>query len=345
VGYRFDLATEIPIRAQLLQVSSTEHVLVVVVHHIAADGASMVPLARDVATAYAARLAGRAPDWAPLAVQYADYTLWQHDVLGSEDDPDSVLSQQFDYWRAELADAPKHIVLPTDRPRPPQQSFRGDQVALNIDAGLRVRVEALARQSGTTTSMVLQAALMVLLHKLGAGDDLTIGGPIAGRTDDALNDLIGFFVNTWVLRVNTSGNPSFGELLEQVRDKALAAYENQDAPFERLVELLNPSRSTAHHPLFQISFAFQNDLPAIDFPGLGIEVLSAPTHTARFDLAIVLVDLPSPTKDPQPLTGTIEYATDLFDRDTIEKFATSYLHILDIITTDPQQRIDLIEII
>ncbi|WP_373179263.1 condensation domain-containing protein, partial [Mycobacterium marinum] len=230
-------------------------------------------------------------------------------------------------------------------PRPPQQSFRGDQVALNIDAGLRVRVEALARQSGTTTSMVLQAALMVLLHKLGAGDDLTIGGPIAGRTDDALNDLIGFFVNTWVLRVNTSGNPSFGELLEQVRDKALAAYENQDAPFERLVELLNPSRSTAHHPLFQISFAFQNDLPAIDFPGLGIEVLSAPTHTAKFDLFIILVDLPSPTKDPQPLTGTIEYATDLFDRDTIEKFATSYLHILDIITTDPQQRIDLIEII
>ncbi|BBC66399.1 hypothetical protein MMRN_32950 [Mycobacterium marinum] len=345
VGYRFDLATEIPIRAQLLQVSSTEHVLVVVVHHIAADGASMVPLARDVATAYTARLVGRAPDWAPLAVQYADYTLWQHEVLGSEDDPDSVLSQQFDYWRAELADAPKHIVLPTDRPRPPQQSFRGDQVALNIDAGLRTRIEALARQSGTTPSMVLQAALMVLLHKLGAGDDLTIGGPIAGRTDDALNDLIGFFVNTWVLRVNTSGNPSFGELLEQVRDKALAAYENQDAPFERLVELLNPSRSTAHHPLFQISFAFQNDLPAIDFPGLGIEVLSAPTHTAKFDLFINLVDLPSPTKDPQPLAGTIEYATDLFDRGTIEKFATSYLHILDIVTTDPQQRVDLVEII
>ncbi|MDC8975810.1 non-ribosomal peptide synthetase, partial [Mycobacterium marinum] len=347
VGYRFDLATEIPVRAELLRVSSAEHVLVVVVHHIAADGASMVPLARDVATAYAARLVGRAPDWAPLAVQYADYTLWQHEVLGSEGDPDSVLSQQFDYWRAELADAPKHIVLPTDRPRPPQQSFRGDQVALNIDAGLRTRIEALARQSGTTTSMVLQAALMVLLHKLGAGDDLTIGGPIAGRTDDALNDLIGFFVNTWVLRVNTSGNPSFGELLEQVRDKALAAYENQDAPFERLVELLNPSRSTAHHPLFQISFALQNNpLPAIESsPGLGIEILNPPTHTAKFDLFINLVDLPSPTKDPQPLTGTIEYATDLFDRDTIEKFATSYLHILDIITTNPQQRIDLIEII
>ena len=282
VGYRFDLATEIPIRAQLLALSPTEHVLVMVVHHIAADGASLVPLARDVATAYTARLAGRAPDWAPLAVQYADYTLWQQEVLGSEDDPDSVLSQQFAYWRAELADAPKHIVLPLDRPRPPQQSFRGDQVGLSIDAGLRTRIEALARQSGTTTSMVLQAGLMVLLHKLGAGDDLTIGGPIAGRTDDTLNDLIGFFVNTWVLRVNTSGNPCFGELLEQVRDKALAAYENQDAPFERLVELLNPSRSTAHHPLFQVSFALQNNpLPAIESsPELGIEILSR-THPHR----------------------------------------------------------------
>ncbi len=346
VGYRFDLATQIPIRAHLLAVSATEQVLVVVVHHIAADGASLVPLARDVATAYAARLAGQAPGWAPLAVQYADYTLWQHEVLGSEDDPDSVLSQQFDYWRAELDGVPEHIVLPLDRPRPPQQSFRGAQLGLSIDAELRARIEAHARQTGTTPSMVLQAGLMVLLHKLGAGDDLTIGGPIAGRTDDTLSDLIGFFVNTWVLRVDTSGNPCFGELLEQVRAKALAAYENQDAPFERLVELLNPIRSTAHNPLFQVSLALQNNpLPAIEFPGLDIEILPAPTHTARFDLAIDLVDLPSHTKDPQPLTGTIEYATDLFDRDTIEKFATYYLHILDIVTTDPQQRIDLIEII
>ena len=345
-GYRFDLATQIPIRAHLLQVSAAEQVLVVVVHHIAADGASLMPLARDVATAYAARCGGQAPDWAPLAVQYADYTLWQQEILGSEDDPDSVLSQQFGYWRAELAGAPEQIVLPLDRPRPPQQSFNGDVVPLTINPGLRARIEAQARHTGTTTSMLLQAALAVLLRKLGAGDDLTIGGPIAGRTDETLTDLVGFFVNTWVLRVDTSGNPRFGELLEQVRGKALAAYENQDAPFERLVELLNPTRTPAHHPLFQVLFALQNNpLPTVEFPGLGIDVLPAPTHTAKYDLAIDLFDLPSTDGHPQPLAGTIEYATDLFNRDTIEKFAHHYLHVLETVTTNPQQRIDLIEII
>src|SRR5262249_15013728 len=154
-------------------------------------------------------------------------------------------------------------------------------------------------------------------HKLGAGDDLTIGGPIAGRTDTALTGLIGFFVNTWLLRVDTTGNPHFSDLLDQVRNKALAAYDNQDVPFERLVELLNPARSTAHHPLFQVSFALQNNpLPTFELPGLDIEVLPAPTHTAKFDLFINILDLPSSSGRLQPLPGVIEYATDLFDHNT-----------------------------
>nr|WP_224770130.1 non-ribosomal peptide synthetase [Mycobacterium simulans] len=344
--YRFDLATQIPIRADLLRVSETEHVLVLVLHHIAADGASLMPLAHDLATAYVARCAGVEPSWSPLPVQYADYTLWQRHVLGAEDDANSVLAAQFAYWRAELAGVPEQISLPTDRPRPTQQTFDGDLVPFTIDPRLRQQIEQRAWETGTTTSMVLQAALAVLLRKLGAGDDLTIGCPIAGRTDQSLAGLIGFFVNTWVLRVDTSGNPRFRELLEQVRAKALAAYENQDAPFERLVELLNPSRSAAHHPLFQVSLVLQNNpLPQVELPGLSIETLPAPTNTAKFDLHIELVDLPAIAGQPQPLPGTIEYATDLFDRDTVEKFAAYYLRILHAVGEDPRRRIDLIDIL
>ncbi|WP_139333315.1 condensation domain-containing protein, partial [Mycobacterium sp. SP-6446] len=276
----------------------------------------------------------------------ADYTLWQREVLGREDDPDSVLSQQLAYWRRELSGAPEQISLPFDRPRPAERSFRGEVVSFAIDPLLRDQIEQLARETGTTTSMVLQAALAVLLRKLGAGDDIAIGGPIAGRTDEALTDLIGFFANTWVLRVATSGNPPFRQLLEQVAGKALAAYENQDAPFERLVDSLNLSRSTAHHPLFQVSLALQNNpLPKVEFPGLGVDVLPASTHTAKFDLSINLFELPPMPGEPQPIPGTIEYATDLFNHDTVEKFASHYLRILDAVSVDPERRIDQIEII
>lgn len=344
--YPFDLATQIPLRASLLRVSPSDHVLVLVLHHIAADGASLMPLARDLVTAYAARRAGHRPAWSPLPVQYADYTLWQREVLGSDDDPGSVLSRQLAYWRAELAGAPERITLPSDRPRPPQRSFGGELVAFVITSQLRERIEQRARETGTTASMVMQAALAVLLRKLGAGDDLTIGGPIAGRTDEALTDLVGLFVNTWVLRVDTAGNPRFADLLAQVATKALAAYENQDAPFERLVELLNLTRSTSHSPLFQVSFALLNNpVPEVDFAGLSIDILPVHTHTAKFDLAVSLIELPQVDGEAQPLSGTIEYATDLFNRDTVEKIAERYLHVLEAVTAQPDRRIDSIEII
>ncbi|MCV7076820.1 AMP-binding protein, partial [Mycobacterium szulgai] len=345
-SYRFDLATEIPIRVELLRVSALEHVVAFVIHHIAADGASLVPLARDLTTAYAARCGGRVAGWSGLAVQYADYTLWQRGVLGAEDDPESVLARQFGYWREELAGAPERVVLPWDRSRPERQSFAGEVVGFSIDAGLRGRLQELARRGGATLSMVLQAALVVLLRKLGVGDDVCIGGPIAGRTDAGLADLVGFFVNTWVLRVDTSGNQSFAELLAQVRAKALAAYENQDAPFERLVELLNPARSTAHHPLFQVAFALQNNpVPRFELPGLAIEAMPVPTHTAKFDLSVYLVDLPAVAGQPLALPGSVEYATDLFDRSTVEGFIGYYLRILDVVSVDAGRGIDTIDII
>ncbi|RZL81354.1 MAG: amino acid adenylation domain-containing protein, partial [Rhodococcus sp. (in: high G+C Gram-positive bacteria)] len=340
-GCRFDLSAEIPVRATLVRCGRNQHVLVLVLHHIAGDGESLAPLARDIAVAYAARAEGRAPGWVPLPAQYADYTLWQREILGEESDPESVLAAQVHYWRSELAGLPECIELPTDRRRPPTPSYRGGTVEFTISPELGSEITQLARGSGATPSMVLQAVLAVLLRRLGAGSDIAIGGPIAGRTDDALTELVGFFVNTWVLRVDLSVNPRFGQVLDQVRGKALAAYENQDAPFERLVELLNPTRSTAYHPLFQVSFALQNNaFPELEFPGLEWEVLPAPTGTSRFDLSFSLT-----LDEHQGLAGIVEYACDLFDRETVESIAARYVRLLELIVADPQVRIEGYEIL
>ncbi|WP_319458340.1 non-ribosomal peptide synthetase, partial [Mycobacterium sp. RTGN4] len=284
-GYRFDLSSEIPIRAQLYAVGPEQYVLGMVLHHIVFDGWSMAPMVRDVAQAYAARRAGRAPGWAPLPVQYADYTLWQQDWLGVESDPDSVTATQLGYWRQELAGLPEVVSLPTDRARPAVPSYRGDGVTMGIDAQTWAGVKALAAAHDVTVSMVLQAAMAVLLHRAGVGEDVALGTPAAGRMDPALDELVGFFVNTWVLRVGVSSQQRFDEVLEQVRSKALDAFGNQDVPFELLVERLNPTRSASHHPLFQVAMVFQNNVrPEVALDGATIEPLSMDTHTAKFDL-------------------------------------------------------------
>ena len=266
-----DLASDLPLRAHLFVLGPQEHVLLLVLHHIASDGWSLAPLGRDLATAYRARCRQQAPDLPPLPVQYADFTLWQYDVLGREDDPDSAIARQLEFWTQTLKGLPDQLDLPTDRPRPAVSSHRGDSVAVNINLALHGGLLALARENQASLFMVLQAGLAALLTRLGAGTDIPIGSPIAGRTDSALDDLVGFFVNTLVLRTDTAGNPSFRDLIRRVRAVDLAAYEHQDLPFERLVEVLNPARSLARHPLFQVMLAFQNtDTLSLDLAGVSV---------------------------------------------------------------------------
>ncbi|KUM99159.1 non-ribosomal peptide synthetase [Streptomyces yokosukanensis] len=331
VAHRFDLAAEIPLRATLLRCSPEEHVLVTVVHHIAMDGSSGAPLTRDLAAAYTARRDGRAPQWEPLPVQYKDYTLWQREVLGDVSDPGSLAAAQIAYWREELAGVPQPLNLPLDRPRPVKPSSHGDTVGFTVAPRVAAGLEKLATERGTTMSMVMQAALAVLLRKLGAGDDVTIGTPIAGRTDEALADLIGLFANTLVVRADLSGDPSFADLLGQVRNKALAAYEHQDVPFELLVESINPDRSTAYQPLFQVLSAWQNYArQTLELPGLDVEFQQALTSTTQVDLYFSMI-----TDESGTLQVDIQYATQLFDRDTIEAMAARFGRVLEQLVAEP----------
>ncbi|MFD9499458.1 amino acid adenylation domain-containing protein [Streptomyces sp. NPDC060035] len=336
----FDLAADVPIRARLVRTGPRKHTLVLVVHHIALDGESLGPLLRDLTAAYAARREGRAPVWVPLPVQYADYTLWQQDMLGDESDPDSLTARQLAYWREALADMAQPLALPTDRSRPRTMSSRGDLVTFSIDADLLGAVEKLAAEQDITVSMVMHSALAVLLHHLGCGDDVPIGAPIAGRTDEELRDLVGFFVNTWVLRVDLSGNPTFRRLLQRVRDRALAAYDNQDIPFERLVELLSPDRSTAYHPFFQVMLAWQESPGDLEFAGLDVESETLETRTAKFDLFFNMI--------PNGSGGAgvrLEYATDLFDRDTAEGIANRFVRVLSRLVAASERSIGGIDVL
>ncbi|MFD1814823.1 non-ribosomal peptide synthase/polyketide synthase, partial [Rhodococcus gannanensis] len=339
----FDVSNEIPLRVGLFQVAADELAVALVVHHIAADGLSWAVLARDVMTAYTARLAGTEPGWSPLAVQYADFTLWQHRILGSEDDPNSLASGQIEFWKRELTGLPDQLDLPSDRPRPVVQSFAGGRFAFDIPAEVRAGVAALAREQGVTTFMVVHTALAVLLARLSGTSDIAIGTPVAGRGEQALDDVIGMFVNTLVLRTEVDPGALFVDLLGQVRDRDLAAFATADVPFERLVQVLNPQRSTARHPLFQVGLSFENMGAAeLRLPDLTVSAAEVQVDVAKFDLQLTVRDEPG-AADAMP--AEFIYATDLFDETTVAGFADRFLRILTAVTTSPVVPVGDLEIL
>ena len=326
----FEVTATPPLRVAVLEISAEDHVLVVVAHHIAADGWSMTPLARDVMIAYQSRSAGRPPQWTPLPVQYADYTLWTLDRLGDEDDADSVASQQIRYWKAILGDTPERLALPTDRPHPPVASHRGDRLSIDLDAGTVAALTALAERTGTTRFMIVHAALAVTLARVSGSADITVGTPTAGRGQRALDDLVGMFVGTLVLRTPIDPSQTFTEVLGSVRERDLDAYANADIPFERLVESLAPPRSTAYHPLFQVMLSFEDARPpSVELATLSIRPLDTSHVAAKFDLHVTVYS------SPDGASIEFVYATDIFDARTVADLAERYRTVLDSAVAEP----------
>ncbi len=346
----FDLGAEIPLRATLFRLAADEHVLVAVLHHVAADGLSIAPLVRDLAVAYGSRCAGHAPDWAPLPVQYVDYTLWQRTLLGDLADSESPIAAQLAYWEQTLAGMPERLQLPTDRPYPPIADQRGAAVVVDWPAEVQREVVRSAREHNVTSFMLVQAALAVLLSKLSASPEVAVGFPIAGRRDSALDDLVGFFINTLVLRVDVAADPTVAELLGQVRQRSLAAFEHQDVPFEVLVERLNPTRSLAHHPLIQVVMGWQfaaNTDPAakLDLGDLQVTSMPVETRTARMDLTFSLAERFSEVGEPVGIGGTVEFRTDVFDAASIEALVERLRRVVLALAADPTRRVSSIDVL
>ncbi len=317
----FDLTAEVPLRITIGRIADDDHVVALVFHHIATDEWSDQPFLRDLADAYAGNALR------PLPVQYADYTLWQRRLL------DDWAAGQLDYWMRTLDGMPEELELPTDRPRPARPSFEGGEVPINLEPAA---FDQLVAETGVSKFMVLHAAVAALLHRLGAGEDIPLGAPIAGRSDEALADLIGFFVNTLVLRTNLSGNPTFRQVVDRVRETDLAAFSNADVPFEAVVERLNPVRSASRNPLFQVMIGYHSRADdQFSVPGLEIEPIPVQTRTAKFDLVFSFTDH----------SGRIEYAADLFDHATVEALAVRLTRLLDAVLADPDTPIGDIDLL
>ncbi|HEX5746348.1 MAG TPA: amino acid adenylation domain-containing protein [Archangium sp.] len=325
----FDLARGPLLRVTLLKLGGREHLLLATMHHILSDGWSMGVLVRELAQVYEAFLAGRKPELPGLPIQYADYALWLRGWMKGE-----VLEQQLGWWRKYLAGAPPVLELPTDRPRPAVQTYRGAKLPVHLPRELAEGLDALSLREGVTPFMALLAAFKVLLHRCSGQIDLTVGTPIAGRERPETHGLIGLFVNTLVLRTNLEAEPTFRELLQRVREGALGAYAHQDVPFEKLVDELQPVRDLSRTPLFQVMFVLQNAQGALpQMPGLRLSTEDTHTGTAMFDLHLSL------SREEQGLVGAFEYNTDLFDGSTITRLGVYLTNLLKGIVADPGQRI------
>ncbi|GLW49508.1 non-ribosomal peptide synthetase [Streptomyces sp. NBRC 14336] len=345
----FHLTHELPLRAWLFELGPTDHVLLLVVHHIACDEWSLEPMLRDLADAYAARLDGRAPNPPALPVQYADYALWQRELLGSEDDPTSPAARQLDYWRETLAGIPDRLQLPCDHPRQPGAAPVAGIVRFSVPPQAAARLAAVARAADATLYMALQSAVAVVLSRSGAGPDIPLGTATYGRPDELLDGLVGFFAKTVVLRTDVSGNPTFAELLRRVRETDLAAFANQDVPFESLVQALNPQRVPGVNPLFQVSVSMQTggwtqptlqDVEA-DWQGVG-------PGLAPFDLSFVFQHVRQPGAADGaggPITASIRYRADLFDEATVEAMAERLVRVIEKVSADAQTRVGQLDVL
>ncbi|WP_157107510.1 condensation domain-containing protein, partial [Nocardia grenadensis] len=323
-----------------------EFVLALVVHHIAGDGSSVGPLTRDLMTAYAARVVGEVPRWAPLPVQYADYSIWQRELLGDESDPESLAARQVGYWQSTLAGIPDQLDLPSDRPRPAVQSFTGGRVEVAVDAEVHAGLMRVAREQNATLFMVVHSALAVLLSRLSGTEDITIGTPVAGRGEQALDDLIGMFVNTLVFRTQLDRGEAFTDLLIRQREVDIAAFAHADVPFERLVEVLNPARSQSRHPLFQVGLSFQNlAQSSLELPGLTVSGVEVDTEVSQFDLHLIVADAYDSDGAPQGVGGHLTYATDLFDHATAQEFVGRFIRLLGEIVAAPDTAVGELEIL
>ncbi|WP_228539979.1 non-ribosomal peptide synthetase [Nocardia sp. XZ_19_385] len=350
-GVGFDLATEPPLRVGLFRVQGTfasgpVHVVVLVVHHISADGASMAPLATDLMTAYAAHAFGTGGALAALPVQYADFALWHRELLGSEAEPESLAASQIRHWTESLSGAPDLLELPGDRARPAVQSMRSADLEFTVEPRLHRGVVELAAAQDASVFMVVHAALAVLLARLGSTDDVVIGTAVAGRGEAALDDMVGMFVNTLALRTRVDPNLGFSAFLGAVRASDLEAFGNADVPFERMVQVLNPARSTAHHPIFQVSLSLQNFVePVLELPGLRVGVEDLERTAGQFDLAFDLRERFAGA-EPSGIEGVLTYSTDLFDAATVESFTARWRRVLAAIIANPELTIadiDLLE--
>ena len=324
----FDLTHGPLLRTTLLKLGPDEHLLLLTMHHIIGDGWSLGVLVQEVAALYPAYAQHTPPLLPDLAIQYADFAIWQRAQLSGE-----ALDHEIDYWRRQLDAIPPLLELPADHPRPPVQSFRGAAHTFPLLSPLSA-LKTLSDGAGTTLFQTLLAAFNVLLYRYTGQSDLVVGSPIAGRTQPELEPLIGFFVNTLVLRADLSGNPRFADLLQQIRRTTLDAHAHQHVPFEKLVEVLHPERNLSYAPLFQVMFVFQN-APAetLDLPGISLSPVPAPSSSAKFDLMLTLVET-----GPE-LICELEYSTDLFEPDTIERMAGHFQTLVADIVANPEQRI------
>lgn len=328
-GYCFDLENDALLRLSLVRLAEEEYVLTLVIHHIVGDGWSMEIFIRELTAAYRAFAAGTAPDMPDLAIQYADFSLWQRRWF-----EEGGMESQLAYWRRQLADVPQLLELPADRPRPPTQSYRGGVEFFSLDGALKRRLEALCKQENASLFMGLCAAFDCLIHRYTGREDIVTGTHTAGRTRKEQEALIGFFINTLPLRVDISGEPSFREVLRRVKRCALDAFSHQDVPFEKLVELVQPERNMSHAPLVQVMCVLQNmPVGKSDLAGLHIETVPLERATAKFDLSLLMEE------GGESVECELEFNGDLFERERIRRMAGHFTTLLERMAAEPDGKI------